>query len=301
MHDRGEAVEFRYLPRCNLGVVLVDAATTLHQDDLALLRTLHEAGTPVQVLLSKADLLSPPDRRQTMDYIQAHLQQELGVALPVHAVSTVGVEATLLTQWFEHEIEPLLEGHRKLTEASLARKTAHVRESVIAVLQTMLTLRRAGVDARDSLSDTGAARRLLDEADAARCPGFCALVVIHLASGGCADNGKTSQGTTWQHHLRAGASLDHANDFGRQRGGQGRVDARSPAIAGDQQSRVKTSRDGRTQLSVRYRNGLPCGADSSENVKWNYRCLKTLAKRVPSLRKPKRSQAGSIATSSAWA
>jgi len=44
----------------------------------------------------------------------------------------------MLTSWFEEEIEPLLSRQRNLAEVSLRRKMAHLRESAIATLQTML-------------------------------------------------------------------------------------------------------------------------------------------------------------------
>jgi GTP-binding protein EngB required for normal cell division len=161
----GSAETFAYLPRCDLGVVLVDAASALNQDDLRLLRALYEAGVPAQVLISKADLLSPADRERMTGYLREHLRRELDLDLPVHPVSTVGPHEALLTQWFEREIEPLWDRHRALTEASLRRKIAHLRESVVAVLETLLARQRG--DARDGRAgaDVGAARRLLDAAD----------------------------------------------------------------------------------------------------------------------------------------
>jgi GTP-binding protein EngB required for normal cell division len=121
----GSAETFAYLPHCDLGVVLIDAASALSPDDLGLLRLLYEAAVPAQVVLSKADLLHPDDRRRTLDYIRGQLRQELDLDLPVHPVSAVGTEEALLIRWFEQEIEPLLARHRALVEMSLRRKTAH--------------------------------------------------------------------------------------------------------------------------------------------------------------------------------
>ncbi len=163
----GSAETFAYLPRCDLGVVLIDAAAALNQDDLNLLRTLYEAGIPAQVLLSKADLLTPADRQRTADYIREHLRRELGLDLPVHPVSTVGPDDALLTRWFEHEIAPLLDRHRALVEASLRRKIAHLRESVVAVLQTLLARQQGGKPDGRAGAGMHEARRLLDEADVA--------------------------------------------------------------------------------------------------------------------------------------
>jgi GTP-binding protein EngB required for normal cell division len=161
----GSAETFAYLPRCDLGVVLIDAAATLNQEDLGILRALYEAGTPAQVLLSKADLLTPADRQRMAAYIREQLQRELGLSLPIHLVSTLGPDERLLIRWFEEEIAPLLDRHRALTEASLRRKIGHLRESVVAVLQTLLAnLERGNRDGR-TRSNVTEAKRLLERAD----------------------------------------------------------------------------------------------------------------------------------------
>jgi GTP-binding protein EngB required for normal cell division len=162
----GGAEALAYLPRCDLGVVLVDAASALNEEDLALLRALYEAGIPAMVLLSKADLLAPRDRERMTGYIREQFRRELGLDLPVHPVSIVGADESLLTGWYDQELTPLLDRHRSLTEASLRRKIAHVRESVIAVLETLLTRRRGG-EPEDHAQVDSAAARLLEGADEA--------------------------------------------------------------------------------------------------------------------------------------
>lgn len=152
-----------YLPRCDLGVVLVDAASTLNEEDLALLRALYGVGTPAVVLVSKADLLTPADRTRMTGYIRGHIRGALGIDLPVRPVSTVGADESLLIGWFDEELAPLLERHRVLARESLGRKIAHLRESVAATLETMLARRRG----RTSAGDTAAVRTLLDQADVA--------------------------------------------------------------------------------------------------------------------------------------
>jgi len=191
----GSAETLAYLPRCDLGIALVDAAGTLTEEDLGLLRALAEGGIAAQVLLSKADLLSPADREQTLNYIREHLRRELATPLPVHAVSTVGRDAALLDHWFADEIAPQYERHCKLTEASLMRKTIQLQESVIAVLETMLARRQGRGQPGADAFDMATARRRLEEADAAiaeaehqcRCwtDGHAALVETILQETAC--------------------------------------------------------------------------------------------------------------------
>ena len=60
----GAAETLAYLPKCDLGVVLIDAGSTLTTEDLQTILTLQEAAVPANVLLSKADLLGPEDREK---------------------------------------------------------------------------------------------------------------------------------------------------------------------------------------------------------------------------------------------
>jgi GTP-binding protein EngB required for normal cell division len=161
----GAAESLAYLPRCDLGIVLVDAAATLSQDDLGLLRALFDAGIPAMVLLSKADLLAPADRTRMIAYIQEQFRRELDLELPVHPVSIVGAEEALLDRWFAEDLAPLLERHRSLAEQSLRRKIAQLRESVRSVLETLRARGAGGRAAAAAPVDVGAARRLLDESD----------------------------------------------------------------------------------------------------------------------------------------
>ncbi len=166
----GGAETLAYLPRCDLGIVLIDAASTLAPDDLDLLHLLHEAGVPAHVLLSKADLLRPGERQQAAEYVQDQVRRELGLDVPVHPVSTVGADEALLTRWFDQHLAPLLERHHALAKESVERKVGLLRGSVSAVLQALLSRRNGGIPASERLARDGKEmRRRLDQAgDAVR-------------------------------------------------------------------------------------------------------------------------------------
>jgi len=134
----GAAETLAYLPRCDLGIVLIDAGSTLTQEDLATIRTLYEASTPAQVLLSKADLLKPAERTQALKYIESHINSQLDLNLPVHPVSIIGHDAHLLDRWFEEEIASLYARHQQLAQSSLKRKISSLGEAVEAALQIRL-------------------------------------------------------------------------------------------------------------------------------------------------------------------
>ena len=131
-----------YLPKCDLGIVLLDAGSALSHEDLVVVQSLYRAGARAMVLISKADLLGPPDRQRMMDYVHQHLLSEVNLDLPVHLASVIGPDAQLCEQWFENELRPMLESHREATTASLKRKIGLLRETVADALRIRLDAAR---------------------------------------------------------------------------------------------------------------------------------------------------------------
>lgn len=128
-----------YLPRCDLGFVLIDAGATLTQEDIVTLRSLYEAAIPAYVLLSKADLLTDHDRAIALQYIADQITAQLSLHLPVFPVSVMSTHAPYLNRWLEQEVFPLLIArHHQLAEQSIRRKIGGLREAVIARLQRCL-------------------------------------------------------------------------------------------------------------------------------------------------------------------
>jgi small GTP-binding protein len=84
---RGAAETLAYLPKCDLGIVLIDAGSSLTPDDLQTILALNEATIPVMVLLSKADLLADHDRERVLAYIREHISTECKLDVSVHPVS----------------------------------------------------------------------------------------------------------------------------------------------------------------------------------------------------------------------
>lgn len=130
----GASETLAYLPKCDVGAVLIDGGSTLMQEDLQTVQTLQEAGIPVHVLLSKADLLSPEDVERMVEYVKDNILRECHVECPVYAVSAVPGRRALLERWFEAEIRPLFERSRELKSLSIKRKVGALRDAVVAVL-----------------------------------------------------------------------------------------------------------------------------------------------------------------------
>lgn len=133
----GAAETRAYLPRCDFGVVLIDAASTLTEEDLGTIRMLIEAGAPASALLSKADLIGPVDRERAIAYTRRQIREALGVDLPVRAVSVVAGEAALLESWFTEDLAPLYQRHSELAAESIQRKIGVLRESIESALNSI--------------------------------------------------------------------------------------------------------------------------------------------------------------------
>ncbi len=177
----GAAQTMAYLPRCDLGIVLLDAGSTLNHEDLGILRGFHEAAIPTCLVLSKCDLLDSGDRARVVKYIEEQVNQNLGLTVKVCPVSIVGENRILADQWFAEQVRPLLQDHQKAVEASIQRKIANFRESITATLNWLVICERGGVGSpRDT--DTNAARKLLEEA-AERIAGVSAKIVEPLDTG----------------------------------------------------------------------------------------------------------------------
>ena len=126
------------LDRCDLGVALIDAGSTLTPDDLQTIQILYEAAIPATVLLSKADLLGPQDRARIIEYVKQHIKSELDLDLPVHPVSVMPQGRDLLGQWFTSDIAPLYNQRQELKLRSVRRKIGALRQSVEFALRSRL-------------------------------------------------------------------------------------------------------------------------------------------------------------------
>jgi GTP-binding protein EngB required for normal cell division len=140
-----------YLPRCDLGIVLIDASSGLTQDDLVVVQALYQAGAVATVLISKADLFSIADRQRMIAYTTTNLRDQLGIELPVHAVSVLGADAALCDRWFEEELRPLLARHQELAAESHKRKIGALREAVVGALERRLEMEGLTDRGRDAI------------------------------------------------------------------------------------------------------------------------------------------------------
>jgi GTPase Era involved in 16S rRNA processing len=153
-----------YLPRCDLGILLIDASAGLTPDDVIVVQALYQAGASAMILISKADLFSPADREQMIAYVKTNLRDQLRVEPPVHAVSVFGTEAALCDRWFESELRPFLAQHHELVITSQKRKIGALREAIIGALERSLQLAPEG-DLRERATLPGEATEAFRNGD----------------------------------------------------------------------------------------------------------------------------------------
>ncbi len=137
----GAAQTLDYLPHCDLGVQLVEAAGALTREDIAVARALLDGGSDVLIALSKADRLSSAELVQAQGYVGDALGSALGVALSIRPISTLPTHSGLASEWFDTEVSPRLRDYRDQAAVALRRKVAVLRETVIAVLGARLSSR----------------------------------------------------------------------------------------------------------------------------------------------------------------
>jgi GTP-binding protein EngB required for normal cell division len=139
----GERESYAYLPRCDLGILLVDPVTGPTPHDVDVLRLLHDSAIPGMVVLSKVDLLSDDERRRVREHVRLEVARYLGLEVAVHLVSVAG-DARLARDWFARAVAPLGERVRELSAASARRKLGYLLEAVHATLRA--TRRARGGD-----------------------------------------------------------------------------------------------------------------------------------------------------------
>ena len=137
----GTAESLAYLPRCDLGILLIDASSTLTADDVALVHALYQAGAEAMVLLSKADMLAAEDRDRMMSYVREQLAANLGLEVPVYLVSVKESAAAMADRWIAEALTPSLDEHRRLAAAAFRRKVGALREAVAAAIKRRLDRR----------------------------------------------------------------------------------------------------------------------------------------------------------------
>ena len=160
----GATETLAYLPKCDLGILLISAVNPINDEDLDTIYSLAQAGIPAMVLLSKADLLGAEDLSKALAYTAQKISTHLNLKVAVYPVSTVAAHEHLLEEWFQNQLAPLYERYRELVEESVRRKAGALRDAVLGALRSKLG-GRPGAASDESLH-LDAVERTLREAAA---------------------------------------------------------------------------------------------------------------------------------------
>ena len=176
----GPAQAFAWLPRCDLGLVLIAAGGPVGPDDVALVAGLTHAGIVCRVLLSKCDLLSADERDRTGAYVARELAIALGPAfLPeIHSVSTLAAYRPQLEALQQAVLEPLGADHIRAAEQALRARLHRLVAATAAALEgrrlapshdQLLLLHSARVAAAERIEQeteqlAGASERVIENA-----------------------------------------------------------------------------------------------------------------------------------------
>ncbi|HTS21262.1 MAG TPA: dynamin family protein [Casimicrobiaceae bacterium] len=158
--------------RCDIGLVLIDAAAGLTLEEAVIVDALHRAGSHPLVLLTKADLLRREERWRIHAHVARGLSVMTGREVPVYFASTVAGDAALRRDWIERGLEALLLRRDELRARSLGAKLETLCDATIAALERRLALAHASPPPASEWTLAEArlkrAQSLIDEARAQR-------------------------------------------------------------------------------------------------------------------------------------
>jgi len=138
LHLKASAHALTYLPRCDLGIITIDASATLSVQDVDLARALQQAHAARLVLLTKSDTVSAQALEQQRSYIEKSLTQALQEPVTVAEVSVAAGHAGALEHWLETSFRDALNACAREHEVRARRRLADLGRRVCVVLQQAL-------------------------------------------------------------------------------------------------------------------------------------------------------------------
>ena len=147
----GPAQAFAWLPRCDLGLILIAAGAAISSDDLALLSGLAHAGIAYRVLISKSDLLKESEVAEAGSYVLRELGAVAGDSdIRIHPVSTTPAAVRSIEAFRREVLEPLAEDHAAALDIAIRRRLRRL----VHVIELGLAERAAGWDQALGSRDT---------------------------------------------------------------------------------------------------------------------------------------------------
>jgi len=133
----GATETLAYLPRCDLGIVLIDGSSSIHSDDVATVDALRSASVPPLVVLSKIDLVPQEERGRLEDYTREQLRYQFGTYIEVAPLSSRPEMSALLDDWVSQQIRPRAADAKRLSRESNHRKLRSLSRRVLSALDRL--------------------------------------------------------------------------------------------------------------------------------------------------------------------
>lgn len=128
----------RWLPQVSAALVAVSSDAPLSERDLNLLQELRQHTPKIVLLLTKADLLTEPQRAEVLAFVQQQLRRKLGVEWPVFFYSIKPELAGLKTALTERLFLPLIQHSREAASEILQHKLVSVTKQTLNYLEIAL-------------------------------------------------------------------------------------------------------------------------------------------------------------------
>ena len=157
-----------YLPRCDLGILAIDAASPPGAEEASVVDRLLRSGAAVMVVLTKADALADGDALHALIHARRQLAAATGSEVAVHLVSVKGVAAEYCRRWQHSALAASIEDGLAQRQRSLRRKVATLAQEVAAALERRLSGHDATEDPGEWPRAESVLRDALDELERAR-------------------------------------------------------------------------------------------------------------------------------------
>lgn len=148
LHASASAHALNYLPRCDLGIVAIDASATVSMLDTDLLRALQQAKAQRMVLLTKSDAVTAQALAQQREYVERMLSVALGEAIAVHPVSVAPTHLERFSDWRDSVLQPAL-------DACLAASAQRMRDRTLQLARQLALRLEQGLREEAPATSTG--------------------------------------------------------------------------------------------------------------------------------------------------
>jgi hypothetical protein len=146
-------VALNWLPNVGAALVAVSADAPLSERDLELLGELRRHTPKIVLLLTKADLLTEPQRAEVMAFVTAQLKQKWNGELPVFFYSIKPKLAAMKSALLAELLHPLLQHRTEAGQEIFRHKLAALRDQTIDYLRIALAAATQTESARQALRE----------------------------------------------------------------------------------------------------------------------------------------------------